>query len=121
MQQQPQQIDIASLTFRITALEQHVQQLQGELRLYVPQRENELQLKSIQEIVRRIESDVQDAKKQITEVYGKLETQEEKARERSEKQRKEQDDLQIRVLWGVVSFVLVVLSGVLIYYFTHLP
>lgn len=120
MQQQPQ-IDAASIAFRITALEQQVQQLQGELRLYVPQRENELQLKNIQEIVRRIESDVQDAKKQITGVNEKLETQEEKARERSEKQRKEQDDLQIRVLWGVVSFVLVIISGVLVYFFTHLP
>ena len=45
MQQQPQ--DMTALSYRITSLEQHVQQLQLELRTYVPARENELQLQSI--------------------------------------------------------------------------
>lgn len=103
MQPQQPQSDMPTLTFRIAALEKDVQQLQSELRLYVPQRENELQLKNIQEIVRRIESDVQDAKKQITTVSTKLENQGQKT-----------NDIQFGALKSVLGVVVSIIIGVLI-------
>lgn len=105
MSQQSQPADMSALTYRLTALEQHVQQLQTELRTYVPARENELQLQSIRSTVERIESDVKEAKKQVTDLATK------------------QDNLLISVLrYVVVTFVGIVVTvatALLIYFFTH--
>ncbi len=104
-QQQPQQSDMSTLSYRLSTLEQHVQQLQTELRTYVPVRENELQLQSIRSTVERIESDVKEAKKQATELATK------------------QDSILINVLrYVVITFigvVVAVVTAVLIYFFTH--
>lgn len=112
MQQQPPTSDLTTLTFRISSLEQHVQQLQTELRTYVPARENDLQLQSIRSTVERIERDVQEARKQVTDLNTKLENQ-----------GKEQDKIQINVLkWAVgifVGIVVTVVTSILIYFLTH--
>jgi hypothetical protein len=112
MQQQPQQSDMSTLSYRLTSLETHVQQLQVELRTYVPARENELQLQSIRSTVERIERDVQEAKTQVTSLNGKLETQV-----------KEQDKMQISALSKTLIIILgvfaSVLTGVLVYFLTH--
>jgi hypothetical protein len=109
-QQQP--ADLSTLSYRMGSLEQHVQQLQSELRTYVPARENDLQLQSIRSTVERIERDVQEARKQVTDLNTKLETQ-----------GKEQDLIQIRVLkWAVgifVGIVVTVITAMLIYFLTH--
>jgi hypothetical protein len=107
MQQQNQQPmpDISTLSFRITSLEQHVQQLQLELRTYVPARENELQLQSIRSTVERIESDVKAVKQQATELANK------------------QDSILISVLRYVVvtivGVIAAVATGLIIYFITH--
>lgn len=107
MQQQNQQPmpDLSTLTFRITSLEQHVQQLQLELRTYVPARENELQLQSIRSTVERIESDVKAVKQQATELANK------------------QDSILISVLRYVVvtivGVIAAVATGLIIYFITH--
>lgn len=110
--QQQHPPDLSTLTFRITSLEQHVQQLQAELRTYVPARENELQLQSIRSTVERIERDVQEARKQVTDLNTKIEDQ-----------NKEQDKVQIDVLkWvlgTIVTIVVLVITGVAVYYLTH--
>lgn len=85
-----------------------MQQLQSELRTYVPARENELQLQSIRSTVERIEGDVKEARKQVTDLDGKLENQ-----------GKEQDKLQINVLKWAVGLVVTVLLALLIAYLTH--
>lgn len=109
MQQQP---DLGTLAYRITSLEKHVQQLQDELHAYVPARENELQLQTIRSTVERIEGDVKEARKQVTDLNSKLETQV-----------KEQDKIQINVLkWAVgifVGIVVAVVTAMLIYFLTH--
>lgn len=107
MQQQNQQPmpDLSTLTFRITSLEQHVQQLQLELRTYVPARENELQLQSIRSTVERIESDVKQVKQQALELANK------------------QDSILISVLRYVVvtivGVIAAVATGLIIYFITH--
>jgi len=104
MQQQPAP-DMSTLSYRIVSLEQHVQQLQTELRTYVPARENELQLQSIRSTVERIESDVKQAKQQVTELANK------------------QDSILISVLRYVVvtivGIIVTVATGLLIYFLTH--
>lgn len=108
MQQQPQQSDMSTLAYRISSLEQHVQQLQSELRTYVPARENELQLQSIRSTVERIEGDVKEARKQVTDLNEKLETQ-----------NKETDKLQINVLKWAIGIAVTVLVALLIAHLTH--
>ena len=89
-----------------------MQQLQNELHAYVPARENDLQLQTIRSTVERIEGDVKEARKQVTDLNAKLETQS-----------KEQDLMQIRVLkWAVgifVGIVVTVITAMLIYFLTH--
>jgi len=112
MQPQQPQPDMAMLSYRITSLETHVQQLQTELRTYVPARENEIQLQSIRSTVERIEGDVKEARKQVTGLNDKLETQV-----------KEQDKMQISALAKALIIILgilgSVLTGVLVFILTH--
>lgn len=97
MQQQPQSSDITTvLMYRITTLEKDMQLLQTELRTYVPQRENDLQLKIIQETVHRIEGDVQDIRKRL------------------ENQGQKTNDIQFGALKWALSIGVSVLVGVLI-------
>ena len=102
---QQQQPDMTALSYRISSLEQHVHDLQVELRTYVPARENELQLQSIRSTVERIESDVKEAKKQVTELATK------------------QDNILISVLRyvvvTVVGVIITVATALLIYFLTH--
>lgn len=82
-----------------------MQQLQLELRTYVPARENELQLQSIRSTVERIESDVKAVKQQATELANK------------------QDSILISVLRYVVvtivGVIAAVATGLIIYFITH--
>ncbi len=100
MTAQPQ--DLSTIAYRLNTLEQQVQQLHTQLQLYVPVRENELQLQAIKSTVDRIETDVLDTKKQV----GAM--------------RESQDKLQIRVLLGIITTVVTILGGILIGYVTHL-
>lgn len=126
-QQQMPHNDVSALVARVTSVEFHVESAEkniGELRSllanYVPARENDLKLQSIQETVKRIEADVIGAKSQLTEMNTKLAAQERASQQRDTEQRESQDKLQIRVLWGIVSTIIVILSGILIGYATHL-
>lgn len=76
-------------------------QLHTQLQLYVPVRENELQLQAIKSTVERIEDDVRSTKLQVSEM------------------RDEQDKLQIRVLLGLVTTIVTILSGILIAFVSH--
>lgn len=115
MQQQPEN----TIAYRVDIIEREVAALKLQLERYVPVRENELQLKSIRDTVERIERDVQEAKRQIGDVNTKLVTQETESQRRDNAQRESQSALQIRVLWFIVSTVIVILTGVLVAYATH--
>jgi chromosome segregation ATPase len=105
--------EFSTLLFQINALEQQIKQLQDQLKSYVTVRENELQLRLIQDTVSRMERDVVDMK-------AKQELMEQEARTNNQQQREAQAGLQIRFLVSVVSFVLVVVGGVLTAFLTHL-
>lgn len=100
--------DLSMFAYRLDGLEKDIERLNMQLSNYVPVRENELKLQSIQDIVKRIESEITGAKLQLTDINKQL-----------DKQRESQDKLQIRMLYGVVATVVTVLSGVLIGYITH--
>jgi hypothetical protein len=93
--------DLSTILYRLDTLEQRVTQLHAQLQSYVPVRENELQLQVITSAVERIEEDVKDTKKQVSEM------------------KEAQDKLQIRVLLGIVTTIVTILSGVLVAYITH--
>ena len=101
--------DQAVLAYKLEQVEQEVERLREQLRLYVTARENELQLRSIQESVSRIEREIGETKKQVGEVDTKLLAQ-----------REALDKLQIKVLWGVISLILSVVTAIFIGYMTHL-
>jgi len=71
-------------------------------------RENELQLASIRSTVERIERDVQDTKKEVTGLNDKL-----------SKQKEAQDNVIIKVLWGVVATFISGAMAVVVYFITH--
>lgn len=105
---QPPTADITALTYRVAAVEQRVQRIEDVLHTYVPARENELQLKSVNDTTQRIETEVQDIKASLTDLAEKIAGQ-----------RESQDKLQIRVLYAVISVIITILSGVLVAYLTH--
>lgn len=111
----------SGLTVRLAFIEQQVRQLQSQLQTYVPIRENELQLRGIQETVNRIEREVQDAKKQLVDMNDRLVRQKEELQTKDTEQREKQDKLQIKALWFIVSTVIGVLTALLVAYLTRLP
>lgn len=113
------QPDFNTLTYRLDGIEKQINVLQSQLQHYVPVRENELQLRGIQDSVRDVKSDVAEIRKTINEMAQKMVEQENAARERDNAQRESQDKLQIRVLYGVVSIVVTILVGVAVFWLTH--
>lgn len=110
----------SAITYRMTAVEQEVNSLKLQLQSYVPARENDLQLQSIKATVERIERDIADARKQITDISTKIATQETLSRDRDAQQSLNQYKIVNRVLISIVSAVGTILVGVLIYYLTNL-
>jgi len=109
-----------TIAYRVEVIEREVSALRQQLERYVPVRENELHLKSIRDTVERIEREVQDAKRQATDLNTKLFAQQAESERRDTAQRESQAALQIKVLWGVVSIVITVLMAVLITFLTGL-
>lgn len=108
-----------TILFRISAIEQDIAGLKQQLDRYVPVRENELQLKSIRDTVERIERDVQTTKQQIEQMNTRFVASESESERRDAAQRESQAALQIKVLWGIVSSVIAILTAILIGYVTH--
>lgn len=98
--QQPQQ-DLSTLAYRVNTLEKELQHVQVQLQSYVPTNVNEVQLQSIRSTVERMETDVKDTKKAITE------------------QKDKQDNLVIRVLWGAMTIIIGGVVSVIVYFVTH--
>lgn len=97
---QPQQ-DLATLAYRVNALEKELQHVQTQLQAYVPTNVNDVQLSAIRSTVERIEKDVGDTKRAITE------------------QKEKQDNLVIRVLWGAMTIIIGGVVSVIVYFITH--
>ena len=106
---QPLQLpDIGTLEYRVRSIETNVHQLQEELRMYVPANVNDMQLQAIRSTVERIEGDVREAKKQVTDLSTQMLNQS-----------KDQDQLQIKFLKYFAVTVVSILAALLIAYLTH--
>ena len=104
---------VSSTVFRISSLERELEDIKKQLMMYVPLRENELQLKAIHDTVERTE-------KQLESVSAKLIVQEIEMQKREASLRSSQANMQIKILWGTVSAVIGLLSSILVGYVTHL-
>lgn len=115
--------DFNTLSYRLDGVEKQLSNLQGQLQQYVPQRENELRLQSIQGSVMDIKGDVAEIRKQINDMSQKMIDQEAAAQKRDNAQRETIDKKQIRDLryfvTSVIGVFLTVLAALIIYYLTN--
>lgn len=99
-----------AIQYRMERAEREIEQIKVQLNLYVPTRENELRLQSINAAVQRIEQDIKSVKDQVTGFTTKL-----------QEQRESQDKLLISILWGGISVLIglgvLVLAGYLTHFF----
>lgn len=112
--------DLSTVIYRLDGVEKQLVSVQGQLQLYVPARENELQLRSIQESVKDIKGDVGEIRKQMNEISQKIVDQDRAARERDNLAREDSDKSKIRMLWFAVStvigmFVMIAVALVIFY------
>jgi len=115
---QPQ--DQSMFSYKLETLEKMVAELRNQLQNYVLAREHDLQLKSIQSTVERIEHEVSLAKNELSNLNTKLTAQEIETQKRDAEQRESQAKIQISVLtWAVGIFVAIVLL-LIAAYFTHI-
>jgi hypothetical protein len=100
---------VNGLSYRVDAQEREIKRIQDQLLQYVPQRENDIKLQIIQQAVNRIEADIAESKKQLTDLNNK-----------DTAQRESQANLQIRVLWAIVTGIATVGGLIVAGYVTHL-
>jgi uncharacterized protein YhaN len=109
---------------QLQQLQSTLQQMRDQMNVYVRTSENDIRLQSIQATATRIEQDLRDAllrferdiaesKRQLGDLATKVSASEAEAKTG-------QDKVKLWVLGGIVSFVFIVLSGVLIAFATHL-
>lgn len=118
MQQQPQE-PVATILYRIETMERDVTQLKTQLSLYVPARENDLRTQAINDTVGRIETELIKVKDKLETMNARMAAQSQELQTKDAQQREDQNKLQIRVLWFIVSTVIGILCAVLIAYLTH--
>jgi len=104
---------ISEISFRLDSLEKELSDVKKQLSMYVPLRENDLQLKVIRDTIDRIEQ-------QLTSLEEKILAQEFEMQKREAAAQHSQASLQIKILWGTVSTIIGLLASILVGYITHL-
>jgi cation transport ATPase len=112
-------IRINSIEQQIKQWQQQVQQLQQAQSQFVLTNVNDLHLLSIKSSADRIEDDIRDLKAQFADLSEQLSAQGTDAQNRETKQQQDQDQLKIRILWGIVSTIIGFLLALLVAYLTH--
>lgn len=120
MQQPSPQEPIVTLLYQMKTMENDIAYLKSQLNLFEPVRESDLKLQSITDTVKRIETELSKVKDRLEGMNTRMVTQEKETQERDARQREATDQLQIKVLWGIVATILSIGSAVLIGYVTHL-
>lgn len=126
-QEQP---DASTMLYMIKALEQQLAHVQEQLKSYVPIRENELQIQTLQATASRIERDVIAMKSKQEEIERNARDATEKQRaamaelqfkqqEAADKQRASIAALQIRVLIGFATAMVAIITSVIAGFITH--
>jgi predicted house-cleaning noncanonical NTP pyrophosphatase (MazG superfamily) len=109
-----------TISFRLSSVEEHIKELQGKLNSYVTERENDLRLKNIADLLNRIVSDIEQVKESNKELNEKIIEQQNNFNSRFSFQQNAQSKTQIRILWGTVSTIIGLLTAVFAGYITHL-
>ncbi len=97
---------------RFLFFERELERIKNQLIMYVPLRENDLQLKDIRETVDRIE-------RQFAIMSDKILAQEHEALLEKAAMQQKQATLQIKILWGTISTVIGFMTSVFVAYVTH--
>lgn len=109
---------------QLTALQQNLQQIRDQLGVYVRASENDIKLQSIVATLSRIENDLRDAlvrfEREIQESKRLASDLAAKVLTGEAETRAGQDKIKLWVLGGIVGFVFLVLAGIVVAYATHL-
>ena len=108
------------LSSRLFVLEKDIGEIKKQLTLYVPLRENDVELKGMRDVVDRIEKEIAEARKQLSDLGTKIIDQDAEAQHLIAAQRESQAALQIKVLWGTISLIVGLLTSVFVGYIIHL-
>jgi len=110
----------AILTFRIDSIEKHLSQIESQMAGLVPQRENDLRIQSIKDIVGDVRTDVSTMKNtDLVAINRHISDVEKQISVQGESQRENLDKFQIRSLTIVASSVLTIVIAFIVNYFTH--
>lgn len=134
-------LQISAIAYRLEAaerdLKQYRDQMERDLKRYgdqmqglVSARENDLRIQSLQTDVKRVEDEVREMKRQLSDLGKQLADQERAAQQRAADQeraaqqrdaelKQSQSDLQLRFFYAVSGLVGAIIVALLIYYFTH--
>lgn len=116
---QPSSEQMSLISFRVEALEKNLASFNNNLSEYVKERENDLKLKLLQDAAQRVVDDVSSMKRDIAALEDYNRSLKEDVIKRDAEQRESQAQLQIRVLIGVVSVIITIMTGTLVGYITH--
>lgn len=125
-----EQPDGATMLYMIKTLEQQLAHIQDQLKSYVPIRENEIQIQTLQATASRIERDVIAMKTKQEEIERNARDAAEKQRaalvelqtkqqEAIDKQRASIAALQIRALMGFATAMVTIITIVIAGFITH--
>lgn len=123
-------LQISAIAYRLDAAERELKRFGDQMQGLVSARENDLRIQSMQADVKRVEEEVREMKRQLSDLGKQLTDQERSAQqraadqERSAQQRdaelkQSQSDLQLRFFYAVSGLVGAIIVALLIYYFTH--
>jgi len=117
---QPQSQDqIALLVFRVEALERTVSGFNQQLSSYVRERENDLNLKMLQNAALHIGEEVSTVRSDMRALGDEVKTLKDDLQKRDAAQHEGQSQLQIRALVAILSAIAIVVTGWLVAFLTH--
>lgn len=123
-------LQLSALAYRLDAAERDLKRYGDQMQGLVSARENDLRIQSMQADVKRVEEEVREMKRQLSDLGKQLADQERAAQQRAADQeraaqqrdaelKQSQSDLQLRFFYAVSGLVGAIIVALLIYYFTH--
>jgi hypothetical protein len=110
---------LESIRYRLTALEKDFDKFKEQLQSYDTIRENDLKMQRVNDTASRIETEVHVVSDRLEEMNTRMLLKEGESKERDIQGSAAQANLQIKVLVSILSTVIVIVSGLLVFYLTH--
>jgi len=108
-----------TVLYRIAAIEVDFKQFKEQLKAYDTARENDLKLERINDTASRVEVELRLIRSSLEDINARMVLKEGESKQRDTDQSAAQDRLQIKVLVSILSTVIIVVSGLLVFYITH--